>query len=148
MTERLRLLAVRLAATDSFVALPCSVISMRVLSQRTATPFTIKSEDFVELGRPIIALDRRKERPAAVMRKKQACRRYNSLRSRSLSHLRGHQIECPDCRFSLSARLLLRAFEMIAPRARDQPQLRIWTVECCVQTLQRKLLGSAQDQEC
>jgi hypothetical protein len=80
---------------------------------------TIKSEDFVKLGRPI-ALGSRKERPAAVIRKKQACRRYNSLRSRSLSHLPGHQIECPDRRFSLSASLLLRAFEIIAPRvARD-----------------------------
>ena len=51
---------------------------------------------------------------AAVMRQKQACRRYNSLRSRSLSRFRGYQIECPDRRFSLSASLLLRAFEIIA----------------------------------
>jgi hypothetical protein len=43
-----------------------------------------------------------------------------------LSHLPGHQIACPDRRFSLSASLLLRAFEIIAPRVvRDQPQLRI-----------------------
>jgi hypothetical protein len=33
---------------------------------------TITLEDFVELGRPIIALGSRKERPAAMMRKKQA----------------------------------------------------------------------------
>ena len=44
-----------------------------------------------------------------------------------MSHLPGHQIACPDRRFSLSASLRLRAFRNHSPPVvRDQPQLRIW----------------------
>jgi hypothetical protein len=109
--ERLRLLAIRLAATEllrrgsllgdvhespvaallHIATTPFSDHSIQcrlhhrpivrddldVVLKGSGRLSTIKSEDFVELGRPIILLGSRKERPAAVMRKKQACRRYN-----------------------------------------------------------------------
>ena len=116
VTERLRLIAIRLAATELLrrgsLLGDVHESPVAALLHIATTPFSdhsiqcrlhhrpdrraddldvvlkgsgrlsaIKSENFVELGRPIIVLGGRKGRRAAVMRKKQACRRYNSLRS-------------------------------------------------------------------